>query len=273
MSSRRLAAFNRYAQRNPASYAAWMSGPGGRYLGAAGYRRVQSLVRRLPRRRVPGRGRFGFGRTRGTFQRALYTRSRRPEVKNFDIVNDGLAFGVNMAVGTTAQSGNLLVGITQGTTENNRIGREILVKSVHIRGILEFNPTVTVDVFDHAIIYVILDTQANGGGGGGTPCVLADLFSNVVSAEELLNMDNTQRFRVLRRAVYQFETKTLSAGTNPIPQACLVDLWIPCNMRVVYSAATGTISEIRDNNIFLAYGSSTGKCVFAGAHRVRFTDV
>lgn len=216
---------------------------------------------------------MGMTRVRGGYARKLYSRYTKAEVKNLDIYADGIVFGVTMAVGTTSTTGNLLVGVLQGTSENQRIGRDILVKSVHIRGVLEFIPSVVADTFDMAIIYVIFDTQCNGGGGGGTPCVLADLFVNTAAGEELLNMDNTGRFRVLRRLVYSFNTPTFTPAGLPVSQFAEVDCWIPCNTKVTYSAGTGTISEIRTNNIFLAYGSSAGKCVFAGVHRIRFTDV
>jgi len=40
----------------------------------------------------------------------------------------------------------------------------------------------------------------------------------------------------------------------------------------VFSSTTGVITEIRSNNIFLAYGSANAKCDAAFSSRFRFTD-
>lgn len=223
------------------------------------------------------RGRAGFGRTRGTFTRALYGASRRAEIKNYDISNGiGFTTGTSMAVGTSTATGNIAAGLTQGVGENQRVGREIIAKSLMLRGVVSFNPTASSDHVELFILYVILDTQCNGGGGAGTPCVLGDLFSTLAAGAEQLNMDNTARFRVLKRYTALFNTNTFQAtsGSTTIPPEQLrqCNIWIPLNMKMVYSEATGIITGIRTNNIFLAYGSANAKCDAAFSSRIRFTD-
>jgi len=240
-------------------------------FGPASRSRARSMVR------APGRGRAGFGRLRGTFGRALYGASRRAEVKNYDVSNGiGFTTGTSMAVGTSTATGNILAGLSQGTGETQRVGREVILKSLMLRGVVSFNPTASSDHVELFILYVILDTQCNGGGGGGTPCVLGDLFSTLAAGAEQLNMDNTNRFRVLKRYTALFNTNAFqaTAGSTTIPceQLRQCNIYIPLNMKAVFSSTTGVITEIRSNNIFLAYGSANAKCDAAFSSRFRFTD-
>lgn len=223
------------------------------------------------------RGRAGFGRTRGTFGRALFGASRRAEVKNYDVPNGiGFVTGTSMAVGASTATGNILAGLSQGVGETQRVGREVILKSLSLNGVVAFNPTASSDAVEYFVMYVILDTQCNGGGGGGTPCVLGDLFSTLAAGAEQLNMDNSARFRVLRKVQYTFNTQayqaTAGSTTLPAEQLRHCQVWIPLNCKVTYSEATGIISSIRSNNIFLAYGSANAKCDAAFSSRFRFTD-
>jgi len=166
-----------------------------------------------------------------------------------------------------------LTGLSQGTSKNQRVGRDIIVKSIHIKGILDFVATTAADTTDIAYIYVILDTAANGGTAGSAPCLVADLFSNTSVAEQLLNPDNTDRFRVLKVIKHTFQAQTFTPGGVPIQMTWPFDIYIPMNMKVVYSGTAGNQSELRTNQIFLAYGSLIGKVVALAASRIRFTDV
>lgn len=146
------------------------------------------------------------------------------------------------------------------------------MKSVHIKGIVDFVPTTNADTTDIAYIYVILDTAANGGTATLAPCLIADIMSNTSVGEQLMNMDNADRFRILKVWKHTFQVQTQAAGVG-LQMTVPFDIFVPCNMKVVYSSTSGNQNEIRTNQIFVIYGSLIGKCVALAASRVRYTDV
>jgi len=236
----------------------------------------RSRARRVYARRS-GAGRAGFVGVRGNFTRQLYGASSRAEVKNYDRLGDiGFTTTVGMGVPTSAITGAICTGLTQGTGENQRIGRAINVKSIHIRGMATFTPTLLTDTYETVVLYLILDTQANGGTVTGTPAGSTEIFSPSNPGMELLNMDNSDRFRVLRRWTHQFNTNTYEtiagASTTGPEQRALIDMYVKCNMKLVYAASTGNQAELRDNQVFLCAGSNLGKTEINASSRIRFTD-
>jgi len=223
-------------------------------------------------RAAPRMFRPGFDRTGGGYKRALYNpNADKAEIKNYDVLNTiALVFGNPLAVSTGATSGACLDLLTQGVGENQRIGRKICVKNIHYRGNVEYIPQVGSEAWDRAVIMIILDTQCNGAFPANPP---TDVFSSTNPSAFLLNLDNSNRFRVLKSWSHDFNATVQDVGGATLAnQIAHVDLYVPMNMEVVYSANTGAIAELRDNNIFLAFGSANGLCQFGGSSRVRFTD-
>lgn len=249
-------------------------------FGTASRSRVRSYGRGAPRfagrygmaRVAPRVFRPGFDRTGGAYKRALYNpNADKAEIKNFDVLNTvSLALTNPLSVSVGSVTGAPLELLTQGVGENQRIGRKICVKSVHFRGNCEFVPQAASQGWDRAVIMLVLDTQCNGAFPANPP---TDVFSSTNPAAFLLNLDNTNRFRILKTWSNDFNASVQDVGGVTLAnQIRHVDMYVPMNMEVMYSAATGAIAEIRDNNLFLAYGSSNGECIFGGSSRVRFTD-
>jgi len=214
----------------------------------------------------------GFDRTGGAYKRALYNpNADKAEVKNYDVLNTvALTLANPLSVSQSAITGGALELLTQGVGESQRIGRKICVKNFHLRGNCEFVPQAASQGWDRATIMLVLDTQCNGAFPANPP---TDMFQSTNPSAWMLNLDNTNRFRILKTWSHDFNATVQDVGGLTLAnQVAHVDMFVPMNMEVMYSANTGAIAEIRDNNLFLAYGSTNGECVFGGSSRVRFTD-
>jgi len=214
---------------------------------------AKSIVARYP----------GFVRTGGNYARYGQSASARglyPELKSFDT-----ALGWNFDTTSEVPASGQLALIAQGDTELTRDGRQIVVTSIHLKGILTFTPGAGVGTCI-VYLYLVLDTQCNGAAAAVTD-VLAS--SNMGTA--LSQIDNSQRFRILRKWHWVFNSGSGVAGAID-PQMKYMEYYTPCNIKVDYSGATGAITEIRSNNIFLLAGASALDDVvsFAGTARLRF---
>jgi len=216
----------------------------------------------------------GFDRPVGALARTRFNPyASTPEVKNYDTYGMAGAMTTSLVTSSSVTTGMPLVGLTQGTSENERIGRKICVKQFTMTGIFEHAPT-TGPGHDIACLYVILDTQCNGGAGGGLPALIADVTNTIADPEAMfLNLDNSMRFKVLKKIVHVFPPTTQAPGGLQYA----TNVWrfsynFKMNMEVNYASSSGIISEIKDHNIFFVFGSLIGKCGWAANCRIRFTD-
>lgn len=128
------------------------------------------------------------------------------ELKFFDTA---LAFTVD-ATGEVPATGQLSL-IPQGVTQSTRIGRQCVIKSIQIRGTAFMQPAAGSGT-GVSIIYVILDTQANGAAASVT-----DVFEGSNLATQLPNMDNNQRFKILKRFVIaQTSASGVAGALSPV---------------------------------------------------------
>lgn len=123
-----------------------------------------------------------------------------------------------------------------------------------------------------AYFYLVKDTQANGAAAAQL-----DVLSVTNMARAVVNMANSQRFRVLRRITMTLNpTATDGAVTAQQNVAHQLDYFKTCNIPMIFSSTTGAITEIRSNNLFLVCGLSPsdmdGKVQFTGICRLRFSD-
>lgn len=237
------------------------------------------------------RRRRGYGRKR--FRTRGYYPGRRQELKFLDAESTA---AVNLASqtwtsctegnSTTASGGCLDYGIgsggriDQGTNANERIGRRISVKSLHLRGFLRINKNTTSTTIaertDHNIrLMVLLDRQTNGVGLTPTGMEwLSDIGLNNMKFNDLYNMG---RFRVLYDKNHHLTTRDFSSSTYDIRE---YTKYININMRfgkgllVTYDGAnaTGQVANINDNNIYVLACSQHAGCAVDFNQRLRFTD-
>jgi len=209
---------------------------------------------------VPGITRTGgfYGR----YNRGGHTFGRNggEELKFFD-TDLAFAFDATAEVPTTGQ----LVLIPQGVTQSTRLGRQCVIKSIQIRGYLEFSPGASTTGIAVSYLYLVLDRQANGAAAA-----ITDVFVNNQPYNNMLNLANSSRFRILKRWIHKFNTGG-GIQTAFASVAHQIEFYKRCNIPLEFSSTTGAITEIKSNNLFLMAGSSEDDLVnMSGTCRVRF---
>lgn len=184
-----------------------------------------------------------------------------PELKFFDTAN-GFTFDRTAEVPATGQ----LVLIPQGDTESTRDGRLAYIKSIQMRGNLTYVPAAGATAATQCTMYLVLDTQANGAAAAVT-----DVFTSTAVETQLINLNNSGRFRVLKRWDFRFASP---AGVSTAYNNVVVpfNFYKRCNIKIDWSSTTGAITEIRSNNLFLIAGSAfdDDTVTYTGVTRVRF---
>lgn len=185
----------------------------------------------------------------------------QPELKYFD-TELAFSFDNTLEVPATGQ----LCLIPQGDTESTRDGRIAWIKSIQISMFATCSPGATANMANYACMWLVLDTQANGAAAGAT-----DVFTSATTALAMLNLNNSGRFRILKKWRIPFNG-TAGVTTAYCSQVRQVDYYKKCNIKIDWSSTTGAITEIRSNNIFLMAGSAAQDDLVAvtGVARLRF---
>jgi len=179
---------------------------------------------------------------------------------------------VNFTVDATPEvpaTGQLAL-IPQDTTPSGRVGRKVTVKSVQLSGILQYVPGADTSGGTMVTLALVQDTQCNGAAATATSVM-------GLPNTTLPNIQYTSRFRILKK--WRIEMNS-SAGVSGAYAGCLksVDGYKKVNIPLDYIGATGAISEIRSNNIFLIASTdgyvtrSDDVVTFDGTARIRYFD-
>jgi len=212
----------------------------------------------------------GYTRVSGFYGRFNRPKTRSPELKFFDTA---LAFSLDstMEAATTAVLGQIDL-IPQGVTESTRDGKDATVREVRVRGNLLVTNDNDVGRSFGVHIYLVLDQQTNGAQAAA-----ADIFTGTDVTTNFVNMENTQRFKILAHKQYILNpvVAVVGAASSAIqPMIKQVDITYKGSVPLIFSSTTGALTELRSNHIFLAYGtggnSADDKVVFAGNSRLRF---
>lgn len=143
-----------------------------------------------------------------------------------------------------------LVKIAAGTASNQRVGRKIILKSIHLKGHLASSKAVQADKYR---IIIGLDTQANG-----TSPTVTDVLSNGPSGApdiySFLNLANSRRFKILRdikllSKATLYDSNNSNYGVDLIP----FDANISCDIPVEYATIGNAMTDIKSNNIFIIF--------------------
>jgi len=173
-----------------------------------------------------------------------------------------------LTTGTLSTQGLPLHGITQNTGPNQRVNRKIRLKSLVMRGsVVMTGPNIFGS--DALEIYVILDTQANGAIAGNTA-----VFVNTTATQSMLNLDNSQRFRVLKHCRIEMGLSAFQGiigqyGGQSKPYTIKVPV---AGIVVDYAGTSGVTTEVMCNDIVIYAGSFSGISQFQCATRVRYYD-
>lgn len=167
------------------------------------------------------------------------------ELKIFDVSN---IFSID-TTGEVPTTGQLNL-VPQGTDEDERIGNKLVIKSIQMRGTLVYSPGASANATDVSHMYLVLDTQANGAAAGVT-----DVFNTNNLALAMRNHDNQKRFKILKHFTHEWNAMAgVTTAYNQMAQP--YSFYTKCNIPINYSGATGAITEIRKNNLFLLAGTA-----------------
>lgn len=185
-------------------------------------------------------------------------------------------------LGAISQDGEItgsLNEIAQNTTENGRIGRKAVIKSIQLRYTITL-PSVHEQALsvpgDLIRVIVYLDTQCNG-----TAAVVEDVLEQ---EDELsfYNLNNKGRFDILMDKTHSINYLTLANDGAVAPATLYSQVEVVTHHQVAFNVntpiefnadlATGVISTIQSNNYGILYISTNDKALITVHRRLRFTD-
>lgn len=205
----------------------------------------------------------------------------KAELKAYDVAQSGNAFRTPAAA--TSLSPVLNVPIP-GNDLFNRIGRKIYMKSLQVTGYIASNGNVT-DYGDIGRLFLIYDEQPNGAAPTVANIIQDATAGAATTGTSLTNLNNRQRFKIIRdRKVYLPPTNVV-AGTPTMPPSMArtddhnifaLDWFIKLNrLETVFNQnSNGNIGDIASGSLYLMFVSNANDAHYAMTYnaRLRFYD-
>lgn len=201
-----------------------------------------------------------FKRSRATTMvpRSIYT---KPEFKWIDTILD-------QAI-TAAGNLTLINGCARGDDSSDRIGRQLIMKSIQI-SFTGFAANTTGIDQTHRLM-LIYDKQPNGVFPGG-----ADIL-DIISPWGMRNLNNRHRFIVLWDHRYSVSNDIAANQAGGNPRLHDADYYKRVNLKVTFNdSSVGTIADINTGSLYfctfgsVAAGATAGGSI--GTARIRFID-
>lgn len=177
--------------------------------------------------------------------------------------------GVTMSAGTGLIEHFLsIVPVAQGLDYNNRIGNEISVLSVNLKGlIVDFKNS------NYARAFIIQDTQTISD----TLPNVTDIFSDRNPVTYKLNLLNNKRFKILEKSdiIYSQNIGSTYPTSVAVPHVNMYHKF-KYPLKVRFNGTTTT--DFQKNVLYLAVltfgrgGGASNGCVLAGGSRLRYID-
>lgn len=191
------------------------------------------------------------------------------EMKNVDLVQ-------NLTNVTNTFNLYTLNTISQGTNAGDRTGRDAVIESVQIRGIMSLgSPSTTPE--DVLRVMLIWDRETRGAApaaadvflstGGGSTCI------------SQLNYDNAHRFKIVKDELYMINTSAIgqTAATSWAQNTMLVKNNSKTHKIGLkthyYNTSAGTVADIDSGALYLVVVSLYGTVSWSNSIRVKFRDV
>lgn len=190
-------------------------------------------------------------------QRAIQ-RINRPEYKSWDVSN-------STDWNTTTEC-VYLCSMRLGDDYDDREGRKIVVKSIHVRGYCHATPSTGVNQYCRWLL--VLDKQANG-----TTITAADVLAGVAGTRfnAFSNITNSRRFKILKDSRFTIKAPTVGDQTNRV-----IDYYRKLNIACSFSTDTGLPADCITNSLWLitmgSEAAGTTDAVGILNCRLRFTD-
>lgn len=235
--------------------------------------RMRRRFRRSFRRRGGFQRRWRFpGRWGpGALSRVSMAMPRVHELKYNDVgySSPGGVFSVN-ASGTGSFA--LLNGITQGTDNTQRIGRLVHIRKIFFSGYIDSKlATLPMSVR----LVVVYDRQTNGAAFNITD--LYDTFGGNVTTSSMRNLDNRDRFLVLKDKRWSCNTLLPSPSNVAHTVFPVTIVMKKVMLPTLYNNVTGGIADIASGSIFALlltdpFAGVVNTPLLNGLWRVRFVD-
>lgn len=211
------------------------------------------------------------GVTRSIGYYGRYTNPAKPELKFFDTSLSGT---IDATAEIPATGGQINL-VPQGDTQSQRVGRKIIIRSIHVKGTAFLAPAASANASEVAYMYLIWDKQCNGAAA-----TVGDANSGVFTSANLsvayMTLANKSRFVILKKWIWTFNAGAgVTTAYNTVARN--FDFFKKCMIPIEFdaSATTGAITTIRSNNCFLVWGTTgtTDDVVsVTGAIRIRYMD-
>ncbi len=149
--------------------------------------------------------------------------------------------------------------IPQGTADNNRVGRHVILTYLGLRVFFETASAAQEDSSGDFIRWIVyLDKQCNG-----TAAVVGDLLQNA-DPISFRNLDNVHRFHILHDKMFSWNSGKLTFTTIPTLHTQIRQtehfgkkLSIP----ITFSGTAGTVADLSEYNIGMLFISTTNNHV------------
>ncbi len=168
-----------------------------------------------------------------------------------------------------------MITIAEGTDDDQRVGRRIVVTQLHWRYTIRLQQTLDGNkASDIVRVMVLQDKQCNGavpGIGGAQGILTADTF------DSFAQLANKGRFTILMDKYHRvFSPAAVGDGTtNEYGQSASFFQWhknVKIPIEYDTTVTTGAVASIRSNNIVVLTWSLDGNCSLVSEFRVRYTD-
>lgn len=190
------------------------------------------------------------------------------EVKTYDVAVNGTAQSssgfahILTTVTSPAVPQSPISGIRVGASFNARIGRQIRVVGIVVRGLINSSNQVTTEGEPYTMD-VIWDSQANGVLAPTN--VLYDVAGGPGAVINLPNANYAKRFTFIKRLEV--------TGRAGIPTAVsIVNCTIKTNRLVCFDSDTGLTNDVEKNNLLLTFASVDPTATFTGVVRFLYVD-
>ncbi len=179
-------------------------------------------------------------------------------------------FDTTFGSASTATGGTFttLTLIPQGLTESTRIGRQILITSVAIKGLCQINASVSENgTSDVVRIVLVQDKQTNGAIAGSTE------YLELNEINGFNNLSNKNRFKTLASMIVHINTPLSGDGTTTQTGEAIryFQLFKKVKIPMEFAAGTGAITEISSNSVLAFVISEEATANIRWETRIRYT--
>lgn len=200
------------------------------------------------------------GRARPVRRRRSYR--RRSYAKRVEFKYKDTSFVV---LPTTTGGYYLVNSVDRGTDNTERIGRQITMKSLYVKGIMKYQASFPTAVVDQMVrLLIVIDKEPNGA------VYTLDEVLTSIGVNTFRNLDNKSRFVILYDRKFNINTASEPGSFKQFKY------FRRFNLPITYTGTGGSIADINKNSIYIwgcgttATGSTT--ISVEGVARIRYTD-